>query len=297
VQLGVNFSPAPEQASGFNVDAVRALRPPLVRLMLDNPATTLETWIASARRHKLHVLWSIPLELVGLQAAVYAARFLALAAADVTWGVEIGYAPWFMPAAADAFLADAIVVASEARQAFPRPCILLGLGYDGSPKASAFLGRLLAVSSGSSLVAQAFGGVTASIIAPGRRPRRYVLRGAALKVGSAWRLPLVVTRAGWPLGMRLRPFDAVRELLTGDYSPMGDTRAFGVLTPRMRRTWTLEAYELARALGSPCFVLEHEPRRTAGLHTWSLFDPIESRPDPLWIAVQWHHARLERAIG
>lgn len=299
MQLGVNFRPSPRSGLGFNSDAVRALRPTLVRHVLTNPAD-LPIWIRSAEQQGLSVLWSVPIEQLGPAGTILALFQLVQNAQHVTGGLEIGTAPWKAGLPPGTFLAQALATIDVMSMApiggavprFPWP-LILGAGIeDTSRQSRLWLAGLLSTAR-RYLLRGRFQGLGVTAVTPGRPPRRWFLNALAFNLARLELRPSFI-RVGWPLGMELRWWTGVRETYrrsrdTGTRQPVWH------LDTWVRRRWLLEAYELARQLGALHFILEAEPGGD-GLQEWGLYDAHAGRPDPAWYALQWRHARHEPAL-
>jgi hypothetical protein len=299
MQLGVNFCHDARQPIGFNVDAVRALRPPIVRFALENLEETnnLKLWIRSADLLGLRVLWSLPLELTGYRNTMYAARVIRQEAGAVTAGVEIGVRPWWAGADARTFLHQALNLA----ELLDRP-VLLGLGLDGGTKAEGawyrdFTREVAHIDS--SLFRRYFSSWSAAGTIAGRPIARWRLRAMQADMHARTGLPIAFTRIGWPIGQPLAFWQGIRESWRGalEAAAAGQTREpVGTVTHAIRARWLLEAWTFAReTLGASYFVVDAEPRRRGlEVNQWSLYDVETTRADRAWTALLWRHAYPRR---
>lgn len=289
MELGVNFRPAAAATFGFNADAIRALRPAVVRHVITDPST-LTPWIASAERHQLRVLWSIPIEGLGPVASVMVIDTLLARAQHLTAAIEldtahtarIGVPTRRLEHRTNMGVALALALAIVVRQHPTTNCpVLLGTECeDGDHMADAWLSAVWQFLKKRDIPMERFQGLAITVLQRGRPPRRRRLAKLAARLGRRG-LKLAFVRVGWPVGMPLKLRWRVRET----YRRWQDVRT---LDGKSRQRWLVEAYELARRLGASHFVVEPEPGDD-GLPAWGLYDGRRELPDPAWYALQRRH--------
>lgn len=279
--LGVNFEPAAGAPLGYEVEAVRALRPAVVRHVLLDWQNGL-AWASSARRSCVRVLWTIPSDVIGVPAARHALRELVVGAADVTAGYEIGLAPWqYLDPRAHLVAAYRL---AEHVPHNPNVPVILGTGYNRARQAERWLAGLVAAAPPRSRM---FDAVSVHCV---DQSWAVPLGGlswalAADRIRRAFDVPLAVTRAGWPLESRLGLVArAIETVATGQ-----PTR---VLTAPARRRWLFRLLGWAAALEATHVLLEADG--SPGAPRWSLYDRESGLADHLWPACRWRVSGLER---
>jgi hypothetical protein len=298
-KLGVNFCHDARQPIGFNADAVRALRPPIVRAVTSH-AENIHRWFESARAERLRVLWTIPIETIGFRRAMYIAREIGSQNvgphAAFTAGVEIGFAPWALRsrndgAAAAEYLHQAIEIASLLEG---RTSVLLGLGQDCSREARAWAASVFAEASRlpNGELARHFTALSASATAIGRPIARVRFTDFAAEIHGRFGLRLAFTRVGWHVGQPLTFWRSIVENVRAATEAIGTPHEHVThVTQAIRARWLLEANAFAEQLGATHFIVEAErPAPSLGVNRWSLYNPETGRPDQVWTALQWRHA-------
>lgn len=303
MRLGVNFCHDARQGIGFNRDAVRALRPGVVRFAVTyDQISNLQAWARAAAAERLNVLWVIPEQLSGPTARTVA-RLIANHYLDVTAGVEVGFAPaitrdldpW-------RFLSWASSIVQLLRIHDGRLPIILGTGFDGASSGPAFgwFGNLLLAAKRDTGLLEAIEAIGVSALNPGRMFRRLQWAAWQSTVAADLRKPLAFTRAGWQLG---EPFGRIRAFLEAGRAAWNyEEELPTILTRTIRRRWILDAYDRADRLGAAYFVLEPELAEVAlvdrlgdhHVNRWPLYDVSVQRVDHVWTALQWRDARAAR---
>lgn len=306
MQLGVNFTPSAALGLGYNQDALRALRPAVVRHVILDTAH-LNAWIDAARVARARVLWVIPPEVIGVGAARFAIRGIMARGADLTVGIEIGHAPWQFGVAPEDAAARFLMLSELARYrdplfVFP---VIAGLGHDGSLEASAWFKRFLWFARHGAHFDRSASAIGVHAVAPGRPFRRRLWARVARQCQDAFGLPLAFTRVGWQIGQPLsrlrtaieywRDLDAAKD--TG-----ADLKALeppAVVTPQVRGRWILDAWHHAEALGASHFLLEAPHLNPVQGHAWPLYDQDSQRADHVWTTLNWRaeSARVAEAAA
>lgn len=312
MRLGVNFIHDAKQPLGFNADAVRALRPELVRFVVTKPED-LTAWIDRASLACLRVLWNIPVEAMGRTGTRHAARIISTHGRDVTAGIEFGFAPWASPVPPAQFLRDALLAAEYPAFTFDgqiagcmdgdltrarvftneRP-LVLGTGFDARQRSSDWLRRMLVDARKVKAVGDTFHAIGVSIADSPRPMSRRIFPGAVRTILDELGRPVAVTRVGWQLGTPLTRWTSfwshVPIALDAWTRGIPSAPRAHVVTPDLRRRWLIDAYRRCRALGASHFILEPEILGDGdGSNRWPLYDAREQRPDPVWQALAWHH--------
>jgi hypothetical protein len=289
MQLGVNFCHDPRQPIGFNADAVRALRPPVVRATARDPEN-LGAWLDSAELNHLSVLWTIPIERIGLRRALYVARMIRSLAWRFTAGVEIGFAPWAWSACKPAeYLHQALEIAGLL------DCpVLLGLDPDRSIRGRAWFHTFMAEAGRlpPDHLRRHFAAWSTSATRPGRPIGRFRFRVLQADLMARLGLPIAFTRVGWQIGEPLSLWRGIVENFRASVQTIGEPHDHVVdVTPTIRARWLLEAYSFAEELRATHFIVEAERMRPSlGVNRWSLYDGESGRPDQAWTSLLWRQA-------
>jgi len=295
MQLGVNFCHDAKQPIGFNLDAVRALRPPIVRVVVSKTAD-LPRWIREADNARLQVIWCLP-ETMSITAARTAATIIGTHGLHVTAGLEIGFRPWAFKRSPMQFLRFALAVSAvTAYDDFftreTRP-IVLGAGVDGSPASAAWYRLFIRLArTERRRVSEQFHAFGLHATSPGRPFRRFVFRGVQAQIMDSLRLPIAFTRVGWQLGEPLTLWREFVEFVRTGWNGELEVPLLDV-SYEVRRRWLLEAYDHAERLGATHFVIEPDfvRPRSDGFNRWSLYDPSRQTADPVWHTLTWRAAR------
>lgn len=286
VELGVNFVRGSREGVGFNYDAIRALRPPFVRIRLTDPENAAR-WADAARVAKLRVLWCLPVEEIGPAAARHTVRNLRHTAWDLSCGLELGDTPAATYAlGAGDFLGRMTAIATLADGKLG-PAVL-GVGFDGSSRSAAFLSAVLRAGHRmAGTVHETFQGGFGVRTRAGRPFGRYHVLAVALRLQSAFGVPIAVTAAGWQAGERLGAWAGLRETWRELWTVGLEAREQAYLTADTRTRWTVQAFEEAGAAGARWFVAGVPGERPDGINAWGCYNPTSGRPDPAWTRMLW----------
>lgn len=293
MDLGVNFIRGRAESLGFNGDAVRALRPPIVRLVLSDPEHVSQ-WANAARRVKLKILWCVAPEEIGFGAARVAVRHLIDFAADVSAGLEIGDRPYLVQhTCPGVFLEHALILSTMASNRLGS--VILGAGVDGSAASAIWTRALLAAVPKEAWQSKSrFNGLACHTSGFGLgRPLRFrYFRHFRFALGDRLGpVRLAFTRVGWRPGYRLAAWTELKENLRALWLEGRHVRARDWVTAEMVHRWSLRAYESARLLSASHFIIDAWPDRAAGINTWGFYDSLSGRASQTWQALQWRHCK------
>lgn len=292
MQLGVNHVWNPKQPIGFSPAAMRALRPPVVRHLVREPENILP-WIRSAERVRARVVWTIPIEIMGVPAARLALRQIRDFGLEATAGVEIGLCPWtwgtVTPAA---FLGMLEAVQDLAPRGLfwrdTRP-LVIGLGLNPAIRSANVWTRafLKLARPKAEDLRRTYHGLGLFHVGGGRPFRRFGCTAWQHAIMNSLGLPITFSRIGWQIGEDLTFWQGLRWSFRR--TAAGETAdATTNVTAEIRRRWLVEAFERARALGALQFLLEADTSPASpNDNLWSLYTEHDGRADHAWLALQW----------
>jgi hypothetical protein len=292
--LGVNVVRGTRDTIAFDRAAVRALRPPVVRLVLRDPGNA-RVWAEAAAAARIRVLWCLPVEAIGVGAARLALKTLRTHAASVTEGIEIGEQAYTGADTPSVFFQNALMLALST-EGWP---ILLGAGVDGSAASRQWLRRLIRqiATMCPSPGVTGLRAISCHVVTLGRSfPRRWY-EDISLRVAADTGLRLAFTRVRWQLGRRLTRWalvqEAARALWHGTPLPGRAVRA------EMVKRWTVDAYAAAQALEATHFLIDApvDAGGPIGLTRWAGYDVVSGRADATWRALQLRAAALQVRPG
>lgn len=301
MQLGINFIHDARQPIGFDADAARALRPGVVRFVVDDPSA-IAGWVQSALSLRLRVLWCIPVERIGQAAARHVLNTILRYPDAAIAGFEIGDTAWSRAISPHEFLemaqeiAQIAVVRGVWVRGRGRCPILLGGGYDATQEAWPWTLSLLEYVKVWPRARNVFSGLAVSSTRLGAPlPRRTFRWLNDWLEAYDWRIAF--TRMGWPIGSPLSPWHQLRE----NWIEFKDNRCQPNWTREISRDvrdrWVLEAVVAAeRPIGASHVFLDPEPDLT-GMNRWACFDTLTGRVDPLWHGLTWHKQATLTAAG
>jgi len=290
--LGANFIRGQHESLHFNTDAVRALRPSFVRLVVDDPEN-ITAWAEAARAARVQVLYCLPVERIGYHAARHAIVRLSHVAADTSIGLELGDQPQRLTLCGlldtpERYLVNLVALSQLAGDRLGP--VLLGAGFDNSSETATFTQAMLKAARRNGR-SGAFTAITCRTW-PNRPLSRVLFAGFANQVRHlvGWRLAF--TSAGWQAGDRLSAWSSLKETVRSVWFDGADAREVSFITAGIRDRWTVEAFERAWMLGVTHFVIAARRDRQDGINAWGAYDSISGRPDAVWTRLQWKAAQL-----
>ncbi len=306
--LGVNFVQAQRQALGFNLDGARALRPSVVRIVIDRP-DQIDALIVSARIQRLKVIWNFQPELHGLPASKMAARWLVAAGLDVTAGVELGGAWPYLRHDAATHLAKLTALAESFRVlevhdgrrrcafGLHRP-VILGSGARWFHRESQAYARELV-----RLAGRILGKATVPTLFDAFAVQTSPSYQFPIMTGRAWQayvmdkigLPLTFPNIGWTEGTPLARFDQGIESVARWLFLGRNWRRIRAIDAEIRARWFLTAFARASDLGAMHFIVSASTPAEDAVNSWGLYLADEQRPDPVWHKLQFAALRTAAA--